>query len=149
MTHELVHVASGARYGDGQEVWLAEGLADLVGWSTVVPATAGARGRRRPAAGPGRGRARPTWPRCPTGATSPRPTPERSGDAYEGAWLATLLLEDELGVEGVLDLYEDASDGPGLRAPAAPTRALRAATGEGRAAFEARWTAYVASLAAR
>ena len=84
----------------------------------------------------------------PDGDDFSAPDAQRVGDAYEGAWLAALLLEDELGTDGVLDLYEDASDGPGS-ARQRTDGALREATGEGRAAFEARWAGYLAALADR
>jgi len=145
VTHELVHVASGARYGDGQEVWLAEGLADLVGWSTVVPASVG----REDVAGR-------LLERVAAGSADVQDLPDADdftasdtevvGDAYEGAWLAALLLQDELGVDALLALYEAASEGPGP-ARQRTDAALREATGDGREAFRTRWTAYVTSLA--
>ncbi len=144
MTHELVHVASGARYGDGQEIWLAEGLADLVGWSDVVPGTAG---RERVAARLlERVRAGTAEADLPDADDFSSADPDVVGDAYEGAWLAALLLQDELGLEGLLGLYEAASEGPGSPAERLDG-ALVAATGEGRAAFETRWRAYLSDLA--
>ena len=147
VTHELVHVASGARYGDGQEVWLAEGLADLVGWSTVVPATVG----RDAVAGRLLQRVSDRTvevQELPDAADFTAADPEVVGDAYEGAWLAALLLQDELGLEALLVTYEDASEGPG--SPRQRTgAALRAATGEGREEFQTRWTSYITTLAAR
>lgn len=147
VTHELVHVASGARYGDGQEVWLAEGLADLVGWSTVVPATVDrdeVAGRLLERVAEGTAEVQ----ELPEAEDFAAPDADVVGDAYEGAWLAALLLQDELGEAALLELYEDASEGPG--SPRQRTDgALRTATGDGREAFQARWTAYVASLAQR
>ena len=129
VTHELVHVASGALYGDGQEVWLAEGVADLVGWSGVVPGTVG----REQVAGR-------LLDRVDGGLAEVQELPgatdfaaadaDEVGDAYEGAWLAALLLQDELGVDGLLAVYEDASDGPGT-ARQRTDDALRTATGRG------------------
>lgn len=144
VTHELVHVASGARFGDGQEVWLAEGLADLVGWSDVVPATVD----RRTVAGRLLGRVADGTagvPELPVAGDFTAADPDQVGDAYEGAWLAALLLQDELGVEALLALYQDASDGPGSGRQRTDA-ALRAATGEGREAFQARWAAYLTTL---
>ncbi|WP_340294615.1 hypothetical protein, partial [Aquipuribacter hungaricus] len=146
VTHELVHVASGARYGDSQEVWLAEGLADLVGWSTVVPSTASREdvaGRLldRVAAGAADAGS------LPSAEDFTAADPEVVGDAYEGAWLAALLLQDELGVDGLLEVYAAAS-GP-TEDPAGRTDgALTAATGQGREAFQTRWSGYVGALAA-
>ena len=146
VTHELVHVASGARYGDGQEVWLAEGVADLVGWSGVVPGTVSREqvaGRLLERVADGSA----GTDELPGATDFTAPDAEEVGDAYEGAWLAALLLQDELGVEGLLAVYEDASDGPGT-ARQRTDDALRTATGEGREAFRARWSAYVSDLAA-
>ena len=147
VTHELVHVASGSRYGDGQEVWLAEGLADLVGWSSIVPATVD----REDVAGRLLERVRDGGAgvqALPDGEDFTAPDADLVGDAYEGAWLAALLLQDELGVDGLLGVYEDASDGDGA-APERTDAALREATGDGREAFQARWSAYVTGLAAQ
>lgn len=146
VTHELVHVASGARYGDEQEVWLAEGVADLIGWSTLVPGTVGrdvvaARLLERVRAGT------VDTSRLPVAEEFADPDVEVVGDAYEGSWLAALLLEEELGTEGVLALYAAASEGPG-DARGRTDAALLAATGEGRDAFEARWSSFVQDLAA-
>ncbi|MGJ7441418.1 hypothetical protein [Aquipuribacter sp. MA13-6] len=145
VTHELVHVASGAIYGDEQDIWLAEGFADLVGWSTVVPGVVdrdvvAARLLQRVAAG--------------TTGVEELPGPEQFGasdadvvgDAYEGAWLAVLLLEDQIGTDALLDLYATASQGEGA-AGARTERALVAATGEGRDAFEDRWGEHLRRLA--
>lgn len=146
ITHELVHVASGARYGDTQEIWLAEGLADLIGWSPMVPATVS---RERVASRllqrVGSGDA--TLGGLPDNDAFSDPSADVVGDAYESSWLAALLLQDDLGAEGLLQLYADASEGPGS-ARQRTDGALRSATGEGRAAFEARWREYLTSLAA-
>ncbi len=146
VTHELVHVASGAIYGDEQEIWLAEGFADLVGWSTVVPGVVdrdvvAARLLQRVAAG--------------TARTDDLPGPDDFGasdadvvgDAYESAWLAVLLLEDQIGTDALLATYAGASQGEG-DAGERTERALLEATGEGREAFEGRWGEYLRALAA-
>lgn len=145
VTHELVHVASGAIYGDEQEIWLAEGFADLVGWSTVVPGVVdrdvvAARLLQRVAAG--------------TAQTDDLPGPAEFGaedadvvgDAYESAWLAVLLLEDQIGTDALLATYAAASQGEG-DAGERTDRALLEATGEGRQAFEDRWGEYLRALA--
>ncbi|MFC5382283.1 hypothetical protein [Aquipuribacter nitratireducens] len=148
VTHELVHVAAGARWGDDQELWLAEGLADLVGWSTVVP---GRVDRELVAARllsrVGRGEA--AVDRLPPPEAFAGSDPDTVGDAYEGAWLAALLLQDEIGTDALLELYAAASDPTAGADPVARTdAALRAATGQGRDAFEQRWGDYVTALAA-
>lgn len=146
VTHELVHVASGSLFGDSQEIWLAEGVADLIGWSTQVPS----RVSREVVAGR-------LLQRVDDGDADLSSLPDRDdftdvdpdvvGDAYEGAWLAALLLQDEIGTEGVIEVYTSASADAGE--PVERTdAALGDATGEGRDAFEARWAAYVRSLAA-
>ncbi len=145
VTHELVHVASGARFGDEQEAWLAEGFADLVGWSALVPATVerevvAARLLERVATGAVDASA------LPAAQQFGDPDPDVVGDAYEGSWLAALLLEDELGTEGLISLYTAASQGTD-DARGRVDAALLAATGQGRDAFEARWGAFVVDLA--
>ena len=145
VTHELVHVASGAVFGDGQEVWLAEGLADLVGWSSVVPAEVDREdvaGRLLDRVRDGRADVQA----LPDGDDFTAPDADVVGDAYEGAWLAALLLQDELGVDGLLAVYQDASDGD-QAAVERTDAALIEATGDGREAFQARWTAYLTGLA--
>ncbi|WP_336922685.1 hypothetical protein [Aquipuribacter sp. SD81] len=148
LTHELVHVASGALYGDTQELWLAEGFADLVGWSTVVP---GRVDRELVAAR--------LLSRVRSGDAAATVLPPREafsegdadvvGDAYEGSWLAVLLLEDEIGTDALLDLYAQASDESVAETAEERTEAaLLTATGQGREAFEQRWSAYVTALSA-
>lgn|GEM_PF-2897531 len=146
VTHELVHVASGARYGDSQEIWLAEGFADLVGWSAVVPGTVerevvAARLLERVAAGTA------DVEDLPDADDFGSADADVVGDAYEGAWLAAMLLEDEIGTDALLTLYGAASEGEATSAERTE-RALREATGSGREAFVARWGDHLRALAA-
>ncbi len=146
VTHELVHVASGAIHGDEQEIWLAEGLADLVGWSSVVP---GRVDRDVVAAR--------LLERVADGSADLADLPDLDdfgsddsdvvGDAYEGSWLAALLLQDEVGTDALLDAYAAASTGEGSTRERTDA-ALLEATGEGREAFRARWAEYLRGLAA-
>lgn len=160
VTHELVHVASGAVHGDGQPLWLSEGVADLVGWSEVIDEPAerdlvAGRLLDRVLAGDG--------PRSLAGQPEFTATdPEVVGDAYDGSWLAVLLLQDRLGRDGLMDLYAATSSGDGAPVDGAPDdrtpedrtpedrfdAELVARAGLDTASFEALWLQYLAGLAA-
>ena len=145
VTHELVHVASGALHGDDQPLWLSEGLADVVGWSSLV---------RRPA---DRDRvAGRLLDRVLTGQGPERladreqftsDDPDVVGDAYDGSWLAALMLLDRVGQEGLLSLYAATSSGEGTPEERFDA-ALQQQVGIDAAAFEQEWLDYLAGLAA-
>ena len=145
VTHELVHVASGALHGDGQPLWLSEGLADLVGWSGLITRPADrdrVAGRMLDRVLAGQGPAALADREQFTSDDA-----EVVGDAYDGSWLAVLLLEERLGREGLLSLYAATSSGDGTPEERFDA-ALRRQAGVGTADFEQQWLAYLAQLAA-
>ncbi len=143
-------MASGAVHGDGQPLWLSEGVADLVGWSEVIDEPAdrdrvAGRLLDRVLAGEG--------PRGLAGRQEfTAADPEVVGDAYDGSWLAVLLLQDRLGRDGLMDLYAATSNddgGPDGRTPEDRFDAeLISRAGLDTVSFEALWLQHLADLAA-
>lgn len=138
LKHELTHVASRAATGPGVPAWLAEGLADYVGYTGVkVPLSVAARELKADVrAG-----------RLP--ATLPTDADFDGGNlnlaqAYEQSWLAVRLLVEQMGRPGFLEFYRDVGARRGMSAEEA-VQAEFAARGSSTAEFIEQWRAALTS----
>ncbi|MCQ4081577.1 hypothetical protein NGB36_13420 [Streptomyces sp. RB6PN25] len=131
LTHELTHVATRTATTSTTPLWLSEGFADWVGYSTsgLPPAKAA----EELAADVRAGRAPQQLPSSADFTTTSAGLPQ----AYEGAWLACRMVAEQWGSGALVSLYRAAGK-EGTDA------ALRATLGIGLDAFTARWRAYVA-----
>lgn len=104
MTHEVVHVATGAALSP-MPLWLLEGFADYVALRDVrlplsVTAARIARDVRRD--GP---------PDALPGAAEFEPTADGLQAVYESAWLACVVLADSIGQDALVQVYRVADGG--------------------------------------
>lgn len=135
LTHELTHVATRGASGPAVPGWLAEGFADLVGYTgvdlpvSVVAADLAAEVRT--------GRVPSTLPVDADfdggGA--------RLSQAYQGAWLAVRLLDERHGRDALLRFYRAVGARRGVAPATAVEDALRAELGTTTAALTAEWRA--------
>lgn len=136
LTHELAHVATRKATGPAVPAWLAEGLADYIGYQDVdLPLALSARELRKDVrAG-----------RLP--AALPQDGDFDGGNAvlaqaYEQSWLAVRLLAQEHGEDGMLRFYRAVGVQRGGIAPAdAVEQALRTELGTSTAALTRDWRA--------
>ena len=135
LTHELTHVASRAATGPDTPAWLAEGLADYVGYLRVdVPLAVSARELRADVRG---GR---TPAQLPTDADFSSANLNLA-QAYEGAWLAVRLLVAEHGQAAMLGFYRAVGAGRSGSKDDAVQQAFASAFGTTTSAFTAAWRA--------
>jgi hypothetical protein len=135
LTHEVTHVATRRASGPAVPGWLAEGFADLVGYTEVdLPLSVTAadlagevRADRVPAA-------------LPADADFEGGSP-RLSQAYQGAWLAVRLLDERHGRAALLRFYRAVGARRGVPAATAVEDALRAELGTTTAALTADWRA--------
>ncbi len=139
MTHESVHVATGAASPGPRGVvpaWLLEGFADYVALRDVhLPV------RRTAAQTIGQAR-QAGLPAALPGEQDFDATEDRFGAAYEASWLACRLIADVAGEAALVGLYDDVSSGGDLDA------ALRERAGLGVGDLTRRWRGVLARLAA-
>jgi hypothetical protein len=122
-------------------LWLEEGLAEVVGYlgSGVALATAAKDATALVRAG--------RVPReLPSVADLTGPTPAA---AYEQAYLACVVLTDEVGLPGLVRLYRLTARGSQADPAGNVDRALRALTGSGTAALTRSWRALLTTVAGR
>jgi hypothetical protein len=139
LTHEVTHVATRDASGPAVPGWLAEGLADLVGYTGVdLPLSVTAadlarevRDGRTPAA-------------LPVDADFEGGSP-RLSQAYQGAWLAVRLLDERHGRPALLRFYRAVGARRGVPSATAVEDALRAELGTTTAALTAEWRASLQS----
>jgi hypothetical protein len=139
MRHEITHVATGAAVPSDFPIWLEEGLADYIGYSgSGVPVSIvaqdlldQARAGRIPEDLPDREAFAPEGGRLAT--------------AYEEAWWAMRLVEQQAGREGVLELYRAALEVEDQEL--ADEIALRRVLGIGRDEFVRQWRASIREAA--
>lgn len=135
LTHELTHVASRAATGPEMPTWLAEGLADYVGYGGVgVPLSVSARELQADVRA---GRA-PTA--LPTNADFDGANLNLS-QAYEGAWLAVRLIARQHGQDGMLAFYRAVGKARDGSSDDAVDAAFASQLGTTTAAFSAAWRA--------
>lgn len=135
LTHELTHVATRRASGPAVPGWLAEGLADLVGYTgvdlpllvTAADLAAEVDAGRVPAA-------------LPVDADFEGGSP-RLSQAYQGAWLAVRLLDERHGRAALLRFYRAVGARRGVPPAVAVEDALRAELGTTTAALTADWRA--------
>lgn len=136
LTHELTHVATRRATGPAVPAWLAEGLADYVGYGDVdLPLALSARELRADVrAG-----------RLPTALPADGDFSggnDALAQAYEQAWLAVRLLAQVHGEDAMLRFYRTVGARRGGVEPAdAVDEALRSELGTSTAAFTADWRA--------
>lgn len=142
LTHEVTHVATRASTTNKVPLWLSEGFADYVGYRgtgvTVAVAAADVLEAAREGHPPRR---------LPSDADFD-PVGGDIAVAYEQAWLAARMVAETYGQERLVRLYEAASTVTGAEVgEAAADTALAEVLGLDRAAFVARWRAYIERLA--
>jgi len=153
LAHEFTHVATRASALVATPLWVEEGFADYVGYldaglsRSVVAADLMARVREGKLPG-----------RLPTEQDFD-PSVTDIAPAYAGAWLAMDLIARDGGTQAVVDFYRVAAGLPLLGRPARkrgtplPTqaqalqRAFTGVVGVGQARFQARWRAYLRTVA--
>ncbi|MFC5800342.1 hypothetical protein [Streptomyces formicae] len=132
LTHETTHVATRAATSEATPLWLSEGFAD---WAAY-------RGTGRTAA-----QAAPELARAVRAGSAPSRLPadedfrfgtdgEALGRAYEGGWLACLLIAERWGTQALTDFYRAAGE-------YGPAKALHDVLGATPDAFTAAWSAFV------
>lgn len=135
LQHEITHVASRDATGAATPLWLAEGLADYVGYLdsgadlrlAAQELGAEVRAGRLPVALP---------------TTADFSAGSRLSQAYQMAWLACRLIVERVGRTGLLRLYR--AVGSARSTPEAAVDAgLRTELGMGTAEFTATWRAYL------
>jgi hypothetical protein len=135
LTHEVTHVATRRASGPAVPGWLAEGFADLVGYTgvdlplSVIAADLAAevRAGRVPAA-------------LPVDADFEGGSP-RLAQAYQEAWLAVRLLDERHGRAALLRFYRAVGARRGVAPAPAVEDALQAELGTTTAALTADWRA--------
>ena len=135
LTHEVTHVATRRASGPAVPGWLAEGFADLVGYTgvdlpvsvTAADLAAEVRDGRLPTA-------------LPVDADFEGGSP-RLSQAYQGAWLAVRLLDERHGRDALLRFYRAVGARRGVAPAAAVEDALRVELGTTTAALTADWRA--------
>jgi hypothetical protein len=141
LQHEVTHVATGSAAANATPLWLEEGLAEVVGYlgSGVGPATAAKDATALVRAG--------RVPReLPSAADLTGPTPAA---AYEQAYLACVVLADEVGLPGLVRMYRLTARGSQADPAGNVDRALRTVTGSGTAALTRSWRALLTTVAER
>lgn len=135
MTHEAVHVATGAATTVGVPLWLLEGFADYVALrGTDLPlSTTAAQALQRVR--------RDGLPDALPGPEEFGTTETHLGATYEAAWIAATVLADAAGEDALVRYYADVSAG------ADAEQALRRVAGFGTAELTARWRDRLAALA--
>ncbi len=135
LAHEVTHVASRRASGPALPAWLAEGLADHVGYLDVdVPLTVSARDLARDV------RAGRVPTALPTDEDFDGGSP-RLSQAYQGSWLAVRLLVELYGQPAFLRLYRAVGAARGTSSEQALDRALRRELGTTTERFTAQWLA--------
>ena len=135
LTHEVTHVATRRASGPAVPGWLAEGFADLVGYTGVdLPATVTAADLAAEV------RAGGTPAALPADADFEGSSP-RLSQAYQGAWLAVRLLDERHGRQALLRFYRAVGARRGVPPATAVEDALRAELGTSTAALTADWRA--------
>ena len=135
LTHEVTHVATRRASGPAVPGWLAEGFADLVGYTgvdlplsvTAADLAAEVRAGRLPAA-------------LPSDVDFEGASP-RLSQAYQGAWLAVRLLDERHGRAALLRFYRAVGARRGVPSATVVEEALRAELGTTTAALTADWRA--------
>lgn len=133
LTHEVTHVATRRATGPAMPVWLAEGLADYIGYQAVdLPLALSARELRKDV-------------RAGTVPTTLPADEDFSGanaklaQAYEQSWLAVRLLADRYGEDAMLRVYRAVGAARDVEPTAAVDQALRAEVGLTLTAFTEDW----------
>ncbi len=137
LTHEVAHVATRRANGPAVPGWLAEGFADLVGYTgvdlplsvTAADLAAEVRAGRVPAA-------------LPVDADFEGGSP-RLSQAYQGGWLALRLLDERHGRAALLRFYRAVGARRGVPPARAVEDALQAELGTTTAALTADWRAFL------
>ena len=142
LTHEVAHVATRRATGPAVPAWLAEGFADLVGYTgvdlplsvTAADLAAEVRAERVPRA-------------LPVEADFEGGSP-RLSQAYQGAWLAVRLLDERHGRPALLRFYRAVGARRGVPPETAVEDALRTELGTTTAALTGDWRASLLRLLA-
>ena len=135
LTHEVTHVATRRASGPAVPGWLAEGFADLVGYSGVdLPVTITASDLAADV------RAGGTPVALPLDADFEGSSP-RLSQAYQGAWLAVRLLDERHGRAALLRFYRAVGARRGVPPATAVEDALQAQLGTTTAALTSDWRA--------
>lgn len=136
MSHEAVHVATGAAVGDTLPLWLLEGFADYVALRDVpLPLEVAAGQVIREVRRDGPPEALPSEEQFDTRTAG-------LGASYEAAWLACRLLAQREGDAALVRFYEAVDSGTPL------PRALRREYGWGVGELTRAWQALLTDLAA-
>jgi hypothetical protein len=139
LTHEVSHVATRKATGPDVPTWLAEGLADYIGYLEVpVPLTTAAR-ETKVAVEEGRIPAALPADTDFDGSNPDLPM------AYETSWLAFRLIVDTHGLEAALRFYRTVGASRNAGATLAVERAFESELGTTTAAFTAAWQEHLAS----
>ena len=135
VTHEVAHVATRRASGPAVPGWLAEGFADLVGYTGVdLPVSVIAADLAAEV------RAGQVPEALPVDADFEGGSP-RLSQAYQGAWLAVRLLDERHGRAALLRFYRVVGARRGVPPETAVEDALRAELGTTTAALTADWRA--------
>lgn len=133
LTHELSHVATRRATGPAVPAWLAEGLADYIGYRDVdLPLALSARELRQDV------RAGRLPEALPSDGDFSGGNPELA-QAYEQAWLAVRLLAERHGQAALLRFYRAVGARRGAPAADAVEEALRTELGTSTAELTAAW----------
>lgn len=137
LTHEVAHVATRRASGPDVPVWLAEGLADYIGYEDVpVEVSAAARELRAAV------RAGDLPVALPLGSEFGGGNPALAS-AYEQSWLAVRLLVEQHGLEAFLRFYRTVGASRGAGGTAALEQAFGAEFGTSTAVFTEQWREYL------
>ena len=132
LTHEVTHVASRAATGPSTPTWLAEGLADYVGYRSVdVPLSVSAR-ELRSAVRNGKG------PKALPSDEDFDANAGQLGETYQQSWLAVSRLAERYGQAKLLRFYREVGRSEGTEQEAV-SNGLRSTYGLTEKAFVADW----------
>lgn len=137
MTHEVLHVTTRRATGPDTPTWLAEGLADYVGYlDTDVPVETAARALTDAV------RAGRVPDALPADFDFLGGDPDIT-QSYESSWLAFRLLVDTYGLEASMRFYRAVGASRDAGAPAAAETAFATELGTTTQAFTAAWREYL------
>jgi hypothetical protein len=137
LTHEVAHVATRQVSGPDMPAWLAEGLADYIGYREAEVALPVAAREVRADVRAGR------LPAALPADSDFHGSNVELAQAYEQAWLAVLLLVETYGEQAVLRFYRAVGAERNVSGAEAVDAAMVAELGTTTAAFTAQWQQYL------
>jgi hypothetical protein len=137
LTHEVAHVATRRASGPDMPAWLAEGLADYIGYREAEVALSVAAREVRADVRAGR-----SPPALPADSDFAGGNPALA-QAYEQSWLAVSLLVETYGEQAVLRFYRAVGADRDVPGPQAVERAFARELGTTTAEFTASWQQYL------